>query len=1005
VQSPWPRLLLTGLVSLFVSAGHLLAGEPEGPGQYVVDTIGTDVGLPQTNVTSVWQARDGYLWVGTEGGLGRFDGTRFTTFRHSNTPAFLSHSIRCVFEDRAGDLWFGTERGLVHYHDGRFEHVGLADTVVTALADDRAGRLWVGTNNQGLQVWHAGKFEPAAQDEGALGSSIHCLYVDHEDRVWVGFDHKAGLACGQDGHFRRFEDNRITGEFFSICEQPAGTLWLGGTRGLFRLRGRDVAHAYKNGGLVSSQVTDVRPAQDGGLWVVASVPHKVNDLDHFAFDPITRIPTENARTLCEDREGNLWVCAQADGLIRVRRTYYRLLSTDEGLPGNVVKAVTEDRDGNLWLAVQRHGVTRVAPDGTVTVYTMRDGFASDDPISILAARDGTVWASFNQALCSWRDGKCQRFPRYPAVRTMFQDRQGTLWFGSEGRLLKRPPGGEFAPVSAEGKPVTSVQAITEDAAGAIYIGTSSGCVIKLAGDTATIFDQNIGGPNGGLRALYVDHEQRIWVGLRGRGLGVLIDGRWHSSETLVEAVTDHVSAIMEDDHGQLWLGTPSGIMWAPKEVLLAAALGKAKETLRMRIAGLRDGARVIPASSSSQPAAWPARDGSFLFGTRRGLLAIDSHYAPPNAVAPPVHIERVRVDGRSQPTANQVTLPPDVRQLDLEYTAISFIQPSRVLFRYKLEGYDTAWIEAGTRRLATYPHLPSGKYVFRVSACNADGIWSEQPDQIEIVQAPYFYERGWFYALVAAAVVTLGLAWHRYSHRRLRRKLERLEQKQAMERERRRIAKNLHDDLGASLTEIGLYTEAARRKVSSPEAIEAMGVVSARVRGLADTLDAVVWTVNPANDSLNRLTTYVCDLFQDLFSVSTIRGRIDVAGEMPAIPLSPEERSNLFFTVKEALNNTLKHSDATEVWLRIKMEGDRFRLRLEDNGRGFDLSSPEHGKRNGLSNMRSRVAELGGALELQSLAGQGTVLSLSISFAGRMPARESEVTPASSSTSGSAPSL
>lgn len=988
--TPWYRLFpfrLLAFASLAVSAWA------EQPAQYLVDTIGPELGLPQTNVTAALQTRDGYLWVGTEGGLGRFDGTRFVTFRHADTPALLSHSIRCLFEDRAGDLWIGTERGLVRNHAGEFAAIGLADAVVTAMAEDRSGRLWIGTNNQGLLSWQNGKFERHDPEQGAISLSILCVCVDSADRVWVSSEHRSGVACGTHGRFQSMDDDWVSGEIFAICEHPRGTLWFAGTRGLFRSRGNEVEHVYKSGGLVSSQITDVRPARDGGLWVVASVPHKLTDLDHLVFEPISRLPTENARSLCEDREGNLWLCAQADGLIRVHRTYYRLFSTDDGLPGNAVKAVTEDSAHNVWVAVQRHGVTRVAPDGKVTVFTTRDGFASDDPLSILATRDGTIWASFNRGLSAWRDGKAQQFSRFRGVRIMFEDSRGGVWFGSDDQLVRRNPDGRFVPIVLEGQPVAAVHAFTEDRAGAVYVGTGPGMVIKFVGDTATVINRDIGQPNSGLRALYVDQEQRIWVGLRGYGLGVLINGRWYTSDALVEAVTDHVSAITEDDRGQLWLGTPSGIMWAPKEELLAVARGGNNDALRMRIAGLRDGAHVIPASSSSQPAAWTASDGTFLFATRRGFLAIDSHHVPPNSVAPPVHIERVRVDGRVQPNVKAVTLAPDVRQVDIEYSAISFIQANRVLFRYQLEGYDPTWIEAKTRRLATYTHLPSGRYVFRVRACNADGIWSDQGDEIEIIRTPHYYERGWFFSACAVGLAGLAWAWHRQSHRRLRRKLELLEQKQAMEKERRRIAKNLHDDLGASLTEIGLYTEAARCKATSPETAEAMGVVSARMRGLADSLDAVVWSINPANDSLNRLTTYVCDLFQDLFAVSTIRGRIDAADNIPAIPLSPEERANLFLTAKEAMNNILKHSHATEVWLRISMEEDRFKLSLEDNGRGFDPEAAEHRDRNGLANMASRAAELGGTLTVQSTPGRGTTLTLAVSFAGRLAEAPAASTP------------
>jgi signal transduction histidine kinase/ligand-binding sensor domain-containing protein len=976
--------LLTWSVPDAFAVDVSLPGGPREKGQYLVDTFGTDLGLPQTNVVTALQTRDGYLWVGTEGGLGRFDGTRFVAFRTWNTPAFLSHSIRCLFEDRDGSLWIGSERGLVRYRAGVFEHMGLPDLVVVALAQDRSGRIWIGTNGQGLVSFQGGQFRYHADDPAMPASAVRCLLVDSEDRLWVGFEKKPGVVCREEGRFQFYDgQGALDGEIYTICEHPRGTLWFGGRRGLARRRGGEFQIYRREAGLLSAQITDVRPALGGGLWVVASVLHKVTDLDRVVCVPISRIPTENARTVCEDREGNVWLCAQADGLIRVRHTYYRTLSMEDGLPGNTIKALSQDKDGNLWMAVQRYGVVRAAPDGAITVYAEKEGLPMHDPLSVCAARDGTVWVSSRQTLCSWRDGKWQVFPKFSGVRVMFEDRQGNMWFGSEERLLMRDSSGRFTSVKIASREITSVHTLAGDDSGALYVGTAPGSILKVKAGEVTLLKEGIGMPTGSVRAMYVDREERIWIGMKGRGLGVLAGGHWFNADALVEAVKDHVSAIAEDEHGQLWLGTPAGIMWAPKEELFAAARGT-RATLAMRISATADGARAMSASSGTQPAVARSRSGEFLFATRSGVLMIDPDNVPPNGVAPPVHIEKVMVDGRPQPSSTHVVLSPATRQLSIEYTALSFVQPGRMLFKYKLEGYDADWVDAGARRLATYTNLPSGRYVFRVKACNSDGVWNERGDQIEIVRAPHFYETGWFFGVCAVVVAALAAAWHRWSHRQLKQAVVRLEQKQTMEKERRRIAKNLHDDLGANLTEIGLFAETARRKANSPEAIKDMAFLSERVRGLAESLDAVVWAVNPANDSLHRLSAYICGLFQDLFRLSPIRCRLDVVEELPAIPLTPEERSNLFLTAKEAINNILKHSGATEAWLRIRMDGEHFHLVIEDDGRGFDPASPDRANRNGLANMRSRIAELNGVFTIRSAPGQGTVLTISIHFAGRL---------------------
>jgi signal transduction histidine kinase len=300
--------------------------------------------------------------------------------------------------------------------------------------------------------------------------------------------------------------------------------------------------------------------------------------------------------------------------------------------------------------------------------------------------------------------------------------------------------------------------------------------------------------------------------------------------------------------------------------------------------------------------------------------------------------------------------------------------------RHWLEGFDSKWIDEGNQRSFSYPKLPPGKYVLKFGACNPDGVWNNNVAPLTLTVVPAWWQlRGvqWLGMFAAAAILTLAV--RRWSHRRLQLKLERLEEKQAMEKERARIAKDLHDDLGGTLTEIGLLADLTTREARSPEKLKsAAQFFSERVRGLARTLDTIVWTVNPKNDSLEELATYLCGFSQELFALSGVRCRIDMAGEIPPVPLTPEQRSNLFLTAKEAMNNVVKHSGATEARVRIKMEGDCFCVSIEDNGRGFQPDAMKNGKRNGLANMRSRIEELNGVFSLNSILGKGTAVSFSI---------------------------
>ena len=978
----WPVFLL--LASLPAS---LPGAETEVSGQYAFDSFGMEMGLPQTNVTASLQTRDGYLWVGTEGGLARFDGVRFTTFRKSNTPAFIDHSVNCLFEDRAGGLWIGMEKGLIRYRRGAFERIGFEDTAVNAVAEDRAGRIWIGTT-KGLSAYQNGRLTDYGREPAMPSRSVRCLFVDSTDRLWLGFMGGSGVVCKEGENFRYYNGGgEMDRDTFAICELPQGTFWFATNHGVYRLQHDVLDRFTKTSGLISIQVGGIQPARGGGLWVVDGAVQRVTDLKRFTIETVSNMPSRNIRHVFEDSEGSLWLSAMSNGLIRMHQTQYRSMPVFADLPDDVVKSVTQDRDGYTWAATYDGGVLRIAPDGRVQHYTEEDGLASRFPLTIYGASDGTVWIGFARDLCIWKDGKIQTDHDIRSTHAIMEDKRGNVWFGTDERLMRRSQDGKFEEIQFHGQPIKSVQAFAEDRSGEIYFGTVQGELYVFSEGSIASLKAKGREPVGSVRALFVDHADRLWVGMKDIGLGLFMDGRWFATEALAASVADHVSAITEDDTGRLWLGTPAGIIWANEDELIAAAQGTVRAPA-LHNASIGDDYRFNPVSSGTQPVVWKARDGGLWFATRHGLLAIDPRHVSINRAIPPVHIEDVTVDGQQMNPTEPVTVPAGARELVINYTAPSFVQPSRVFFQYRLEGYDTDWVQAQTRRTAFYHNLPPGRYAFQVKACNSDGLWNEQGDSVAVIQEPHFYQTWWFYGLALAGVVGAGVGLNRWSHRQLAFRLERLEQRQAMEKERRRIAKNLHDDLGASLTEIGFFAETARRKTALPETGEALTFLSERVRGLAGSLDAVVWTVNPANDYLEQLVAYLAEMFQDFLRLGSIRCRLEVTGDFPSILLSPEARSNLFLAAREATNNIIKHSGATEAWLRMRMDQDLFLLSIEDDGCGFDASNPRNAGRNGLANMRSRIEELKGKFSLESAPGRGTRISISVRFAGENGARK-----------------
>lgn len=979
-------LLLGGLcVALGRGGEGASAWHAKNVVQYSFESHGLELGLPGTIVTAAIQTRDGYLWVSTPSGLGRFDGVRFAGFPASDTPGLPSDLIHCLREDRNGALWIGTDKGLTRLVDGRFTRAGFDNKSVRALAEDEAGNLWVGTWGDGVHVLRAGRSEPFRPEGMPADLRVRALCVDSGGQVWIAQEKTRGLLrVDRQGVLRHFDEgDAALGEVLTLCELPRGTLWIGTKRdGLFRLKEEKLVRYGAAEGIGSTPVYEIRPSRAGGLWLAAGALLHSPVAEQPVFAPIPGLPNRNVQAVCEDREGGVWLCAGSEGLTRMRELPYRLLSTRQGLPTDNVKNVTEDTQGGLWLAIQGAGVVRVDRDGTVAVQRGSGVAADGDPAVVYAARDGSVWAGSNSRLWVRRDGGWRQYSDLRFVRGLQEDRAGAMWIGTESEGLFRHDQGKLTEVkTAAGGRIPFATSFAEGVDGTMIVGTWRAGIWRVGAGSAIAQKCAPGLPGNEVRAVHLDREGRIWAGLNNRGLVVWENDRWLSSPTLIKALGSSVSAILEEESGRVWLGTLAGLVWARKDELLAW-LRAPVSAPPIHTVPVGDETGIIPVWSGAQPVGWRAASGDLFFATRRGVLAIDPRRVALNAVPPPVQVERVFVDRHAVDSAGPVHLPPGARSLAIEYAAPSFVQAERVLFRYKLEGYDADWVDAVTRRAAFYGSLPPGAYTFRVRACNSDGIWNETGASVAIVQLPYFYQTAWFAWLTAGAVGVAVWGLYRWSNRRLRLKVERLERERAMDNERRRIAQDLHDDLGASLTEIGLFADATRR--TAPPAEQAgLDYLAQRARALVGSLDAIVWSVNPANDSLDHLVGYVGELFQELFRSSAIRGRMDVPSGLPRLPLTAEERSDIFLTTKEAMNNILKHSGATEVWLRIRMEGEALRIVLHDNGRGFDPATAAVAGGNGLANMRARIARARGTIEWRTAPGEGTEIMIVVSFAGR----------------------
>jgi PAS domain S-box-containing protein len=752
-----------GLLSPALADAQGNAGALPAEKTYKTSVIGVEAGLPSDVASAVLQTRDGYLWIATEDGLCRFDGIRITTFRTTNTPGIQSNLIRCFLEDDSGILWIGTQQGLSSYRDGKFEAIAGINVPVTDLACDREGRLWIATLGAGLLDLEGGRLVSHMGEPGLPASPrVIRLLCDSAGRTWIAF-RGSGLASYYRGKFQAEKwADAIPGEVVRMTEAPKGTLWIGTVHGAWRRAGDGLPmHVGAQQGLPDDEpVSDFLTDAEGHFWVVARGLYRAETTRAETF---TQVPVEWSnfcRSISEDREGNYWVATSGVGIERLRPSAFRLIFPVRG----EMRSISLGAGNVVWAALGSQGIVPVGPGGELPTVPL-GGAEKRDTQSLFADSGGRLWIGGGRSDFGVWDGK--KFTRYPmpaTVTCMFEDSKGTMWFGPYGHGVMRYSNGVLESMAGMiGGPTDTVTCFAEDRAGTLYVGMDEG-LYAVRGGVASRMDPKGAVPNLVVRAVLPDAGGTLWIGTKGNGLVLFENGRWYGQEGLSDPIGDVVSTLVDDNFGNLWLGTPRGIAWAKKKNLREIAHGQSP-TDRFHFAGQNEVASWSSAvrsvgstvGSGSQPSTSRMPDGSIWFVTRLGIVSANPAGISTNTVVPPVYIERVRVDGIDVGNSGLVTLPAGARSVAIDYTAVSFVQPGAVNFRYQLVGHDRDWIEAGDRRTAFYTDLKPGQYRFRVIASNNNGVWNETGASLDIRQRAWFYETWWFYACVVAAAI--GTAW------------------------------------------------------------------------------------------------------------------------------------------------------------------------------------------------------------------------------------------------------
>jgi signal transduction histidine kinase/ligand-binding sensor domain-containing protein/CheY-like chemotaxis protein len=774
--------------------------------QYHHDAWQTQEGLPQNSVHALVLRRDGYLWLGTESGLVRFDGVTFTTFDRQSVPVLKDPKVTALFEDSNRELWVGTDEGMIlKYTREEFVPVAMHEPLhppIRAFFQDKSGTMWVAAGEQVART--VGKELVALKGSRGL---VFGFEQDAQGTIWVATG--GGLARVAGDHLVPAESAATNVAVRVVHQDRQGALWLGAADGLWRINGRDRRRYSIANGLPANDVRALLEDKTGALWIgtsggglarltraepgAAPAPARggagaaagapaangVASANGIAAGNIDIIQTYTQRdgltdsavtVLAEDQEDSIWIGTQSGGLNRLRAVPFSAITTASGLPPFDVLSVYEDRAGRLWVGTDGGGLTCFSPAGVIT-YTISEGLPSNTIWTTWEADDGSLWAgTADRGLARFANGVWTSFAEHPempqgGIRAIYQDNSGALWIGNREGLHRIRNGAITTFTKAQGLSSNNVSAIREDREGTLWIGTLDGGLIRMKDDKFTAYTTTQGLSTNDVSAIAVSGAN-VWVGTFDGRLHLVRNDRVLALPTRDRVTTGRVLQILDDGRSSLWVSGQRGIMRYAQSDLLRVANGTTAFATP-RLFDRLEGFGRWEFNGTSQTAGWRRANGQLAFAGADGVVTLDPVRQEKSAFTPSVQIERVLSNEQDVPPRGPIELPPGQNQLEFHYTALSLAVPSRVAFRYRLEGIDSDWIDAGTRRVAYYANVPGGTYRFHVIAANHDGVWSFNGATLAVSVGRHFYETVWFYGFcgVTALVGLAGLS--RWRVRRL----------------------------------------------------------------------------------------------------------------------------------------------------------------------------------------------------------------------------------------------
>lgn len=955
-------------------------------------TWSTEDGLPQNSVHAILQTHDGFLWVATEGGVARFDGLNFKVFQQANEAAFTSDDVCCLAEDARNSLWIGTSDGLLRESGGSFTRFGVSNglpsSTILDVAADGGGSVLALTSKGVARVDAQGGIV-VLQTPG--GDSVLAMSKAADGSIW--FVSENYLLQYKNGELRRERSlsGRVTANIVGLAVVPGEqAVWLRSAREVTLLRNGEQLTWRVGYELPGTRIESLSADSRGVIWIGTNRGLVSVDVTNKRTNGVEEefVPAGSNSVLAtmEDRDGDRWVGTETAGLLVLRPQFFW---NEPAIADQAITAVIQTTDGVIWLATKQDGLRRIrwekvdqpavsarlasrvvlalapgthgdlwvgTPDGLnhvdgdkVDTYTSATGLPDDLIRSLLVDPDGTVWVGTRRGLAQL-DGKSG------AVLATYTHRDG-LGSDAIGALLR----------SGTATPANGRQEGQND----LWIATFDG-LSRLRDKKITTFTKADGLGGNVITALAFDGSGALWIGTKGGGLSRYSGARFTAFRQA--GMPSDIDSVLPDDRGRLWMGTRRGVVQ-----VLISALDACGADVHCAVAASRygypDGLPSEDLSAGGHPAAWTMTDGELWFATPRGVAITNPSQMQKNSVAPPVAIERLLVDDVEVPlTAESITISPGHTRVTIEYAGLSFRAPSRISYRYMLEGFDQHWAAVGSRRTAYYTNLPPGSYRFLVQAAGKDGLWSGTAAEVRFSVEPPYYRRWWFYLLVVALACGLVLLMYRLRLRRLQREFN------AVLTERNRIAREIHDTLAQNFVGVSLQLEVVAQMLTRGEISSARDQVDATrvmVREGLDDARQSIWELRAvsAKDSLpTRLGRVV-----QRAGERGLKAECRVGGTYRELPAEVEEE--ILRIAAEAVANVVRHANASAVSVDLQYSPHRLVLRVVDDGCGFDVAAVSATEGHfGLKGMQERAGTIDGRLKIDGLTGEGTSVTMEVNI-------------------------